>query len=242
MVQLTSRDDEMLRWLGVVRLADTEAIRYALGGLGGLGAPVVLRKAQLWVARMTEVGLVGRGQPAHRQTSIVWPTPKAVGRQPLSLLGQTMRHELAVAAVSARYLCRGYTWHTDRKSHGVFEHEADGLAVKGNVVELVEVELTAKALSRYKLICDSHSSRILHEGVSRVVYPSTAEATRTVIKQADRFMFRTERPRLLAFTAFDKAGKWIARDDSLWVGAEEPTEVAVAAELAGFEMLEGSAR
>jgi hypothetical protein len=55
-------------------------------------------------------------------------------------------------------------------------------------------------------------------------------------------MFRTERPRLVAFTAFDKAGKWIARDDSLWVGAEEPTEVAVAAELAGLEMLEGSAR
>ena len=74
------------------------------------------------------------------------------------------------------------------------------------------------------------------------MYPSTAEATRTVIKQADRFMFRTERPRLVAFTAFDKAGKWIARDDSLWVGAEEPTEVAVAAELAGLEMLEGSAR
>lgn len=242
MIQFTSRDDAMLEWLGVVRVAEMDAIRYAMAGLSGADKPVHVRKAQNWVARLEALGMVGRGRPSHRDTSIIWPTAKAVGRQPLSLLGQTIRHECAVAAVSARYLLRGYTWRQDRKPAGMFDHEADGVAIKGDVIELVEVELTPKAISRYKLICDSHSSRLLREGVSRVVYPSTADAARTVNKQADRYLFRTDRPRLVAFAAFDKNGKWVARDEALWVGAQAPHEFAVAAELDGLEILEGSTR
>ena len=44
MVQFTSRDDEMLRWLAVLRLTDMETIRWAFGGLSGAGEPVVLRR------------------------------------------------------------------------------------------------------------------------------------------------------------------------------------------------------
>jgi hypothetical protein len=242
MVQFTGRDDEMLRWLGIVRMADMDTIRYALGAFGGVGKPVVLRKAQLWVARLSEMGLVGRVKPSYQDRSVVWPTAKAVGRQAPSLLGQTTRHEIAVAAVSARYLLRGYVWRRDRKPVGMFEHEADGVATKGDIVELVEVELTAKASGRYKAICDSHSSRIAHDGVSRVVYPSTSDAARMVTRQADLHLFRTERPRLVAFTAFDRQGKWVARDDALWVGAEEPSGTGVPAELEGFELLEEPAR
>jgi hypothetical protein len=242
MIQLTSRDDAMLEWLGVVRIAEMDALRYALAATSGATEPVHLRRAQFWVKRLEALGLVARGRPTHRDTSIIWPTQKASGKQPLSMLGQTMRHEIAVAAVSARYLMNGYSWRRDRKPVGMFDHEADGVAVKGNIVELVEVELTPKAIARYKNICDSHSSRILHEGVSRVVYPSTAEASRMVNKQADRYIFRTERERLVAFTAFDKAGKWVARDAALWVGARQPTDSELPSELAGFELLEERAR
>jgi hypothetical protein len=242
MVQFTSRDDEMLRWLGIVRMADMDTIRYALGAFGGVGKPVGVRKAQLWVSRLTEMGLVGRVKPSYQDRSIVWPTAKAVGRQAPNLLGQTTRHEIAVAAVSARYLLRGYSWARDRKPEGMFDHEADGVATKGDIVELVEVELTPKAIGRYKLICDSHSSRMVHDGVSRVVYPSTSDAARMVIRQADRYLFRTERPRLVAFTAFDKNGKWVAKDEALWVGAEEPGEMVLRAELEGLEIFEGSTR
>jgi hypothetical protein len=242
MIQLTSRDDAMLEWLGVVRIAEMDALRYALAATSGVSEPVHLRRAQFWVKRLEDLGLVARGRPTHRDTSIIWPTQRASGKQPLGMLGQTMRHEIAVAAVSARYLMNGYSWSRDRKPAGMFDHEADGVAVKGNIIELVEVELTSKAIARYKNICDSHSSRILHEGVSRVVYPSTADASRMVNKQADRYLFRTERGRLVAFTAFDKAGKWVARDAALWVGAIEPTESALPSQLQGFEMFEGSAR
>jgi hypothetical protein len=242
MIQFTSRDDQMLRWLAIVRLADVETIRFALGGLSGSGRPVVLRKAQLWVARLSELGLIGKGRPQFREGSIVWATSKAVGRQAPNLLGQTTRHDLAVAHISARYLLRGYSWARDRKPQGFFDHEADGVAIKGEVKELVEVELTPKAKSRYQGICESHTDRILHEGVSRIVYACTADAARTVSREADRFVFRTERQRLVAFTAFDKLGRWVAGDDDLWVGAHQPEGILAPAPLAGFDLFEGSPR
>lgn len=58
MVQLTSRDEAMLEWLGVVRMADVDAIRWALAGLAGdhSGPPVSRRKAQQQVARRAGIG------------------------------------------------------------------------------------------------------------------------------------------------------------------------------------------
>jgi len=80
MIQLTSRDDAMLEWLGVVRIAEMDAIRYALAGTSGVSEPVHLRRAQFWVKRLEELGLVARGRPTHRDTSIIWPTQRATGK------------------------------------------------------------------------------------------------------------------------------------------------------------------
>jgi hypothetical protein len=242
MIQFTNRDDAILRWLGEVRLADMEAIRFALAGLAGLSEPLVLRKAQLWVARLSELGLVARARPAFREGSIVWATSKAVGRQAPNLLGQTTRHDIAVANVSARYLVRGFTWARDRRAVGYFDHEADGVATNGDQVELIEVELTPKAKARYKGICESHTDRILHEGVTRIVYACTSDAARTVSHEADRFVFRTERERLVSFTAFDKLGRWIASDDALWHGQVLAPAVPRPAQLDGLDVFEGSGR
>ena len=100
MVQMTRRDEAMLDWLGVVRMADMDAVRWALAALatGETEKPVSLRKAQQWVARLEDVGLLGRARPAFRDHSIVWATHQAVGVSPPNLYRQTVRHDVAVAA------------------------------------------------------------------------------------------------------------------------------------------------
>jgi hypothetical protein len=209
MVQVTERDLAMVEWLGVVRLAEVDAIRWALGAMLGSAEPISTRKAQHWVMRMVEAGLVARARPTFQGASIVWATHDAVGRQPPNLFRQTTRHEVAVAAVSARYLALGYTWKRDRRPVSHLDHQADGVATYGDCVELVEVELTAKSSPRYRLICENHSMRLARDGISLVVYFCTADADRVVTIEADRFIFRTERPRLVSTIAFDKRGHWL---------------------------------
>lgn len=99
MMQLTRRDEQMLDWLGVVRMADIDGVRWALAGLkdGDAEVPVSVRRANQWIARMASVGLIDRVRPMYRDRQIVWPTIKATGRGAPSLFRQTMRHELAVA-------------------------------------------------------------------------------------------------------------------------------------------------
>lgn len=216
MVQLTWRDEVVLDWLVVVRLADLEAIRWAMAGAAGRtdGQPLVLRKAQRWVTRMHDVGLIGRARPAFQAGSVVWPTHIPIGHVP-NLFRQTTRHELAVAAVSARYLAHGYSWQRDRKPASLQHHQADGVAVKGDRAELVEVELTAKSPGRYGLIHNSHAERLGGE-VSRVVYFATPQAGRVVSREADRYLFRDIRPRLLTLPVLDAHGKWVSADDGRW--------------------------
>ena len=216
LVQLTSRDEVILEWLFVVRQADLEALRWAMGAAGDTddGSPVTLRNAQRWMMRMHGVGLIGRARPAFRAGSILWPT-HVPGLRPPDLYRQTVRHELAVATVSARYLAAGYTWSRDRRAETMQDHQADGLAVKDGRVELVEVELTPKTKNRYRVIHTSHADRIT-EGVSRVVYICTPAAARTVSREADRHIFRDIRPRLVTLPAVDNQGKWIASDEALW--------------------------
>ncbi|WBM78830.1 hypothetical protein KIV56_09405 [Cryobacterium breve] len=134
----------MVDWLSTVRLAEVDAIRWALGAMSGSADPISTRKAQHWVTRMVEAGLVDRARPTFQGASIVWATHDAVGRQPPNLFRQTTRHEVAVATVSARYLALGYTWQRDRRPVGVFDHQADGVATRGDQVELVEVEPDGK--------------------------------------------------------------------------------------------------
>ena len=58
MVLVTARDEAMLEWLGVVRVADMESIRFALAAFADANQPVSLRRAQQWVARMKVTELV----------------------------------------------------------------------------------------------------------------------------------------------------------------------------------------
>lgn len=234
MVQLTSRDAAMLAWLGVVKMADTEAIRFALAGLAAEefpAGPVTLRKAQQWVARLREVGLLGRARPMFQSASIVWATYDAIGRTAPNIYRQTTRHELAVARVSARYLARGYEWSRDRKPQNLAEHMADGVATRGNLRELVEVELTPKTLGRYKLIHGNHADRLTSDGVGRVVYACTPQAARTVAREADRYVFRDLRPRIVTVPVLDVHGGWTGHDDSLWAYVPEAEPVMMQAPL-----------
>ena len=98
MLQLTSRDEAMLDWMNVVRLADVQAIRWALSAYqDDHEGPVSVRRANHWIARMAELGYLGRARPMYRDRQIVWPTHHASGRAAPRLFRQTMRHELAVA-------------------------------------------------------------------------------------------------------------------------------------------------
>ncbi|MEC5150298.1 hypothetical protein [Cryobacterium sp. GrIS_2_6] len=184
----------------------------ALGAMLGSAEPISTRKAQHWIMRMVEAGLVARARPTFHGASIVWATHDAVGRQPPNLFRQTTRHEVAVATVSARYLALGYTWQRDRRPVGMLDHQADGVANYGDSVELVEVELTAKSASRYKLIHENHSRRLTQDGISKVTYYCTADSDRIVNREADKFIFRTERPRLISTVAFDRRGHWLAQE------------------------------
>ena len=64
MLQLTSRDEAMLDWMNVVRLADVDAIRWALSAhQDDHDGPVSVRRANHWIARMAELGYLGRVRP-----------------------------------------------------------------------------------------------------------------------------------------------------------------------------------
>jgi hypothetical protein len=224
----------MLEWLAAVRLADMDALRFALAGLQTdehPTDPITLRVAQEWVFRMKKVGMVDRARPSFQHSSIVWATHEAIGRSAPNLYRQTTRHEVAVANVAARYLAQGYRWSRDRKPRSLSEHMADGVAIRGSHRELVEVELTPKTLGRYKLIHNSHADRLSGEGFSRVVYACTPDAARVVSREADQYLFRDLRPRLIAGAVFDVRGTWTGHQDALWVGVPEPAPAMVQAPL-----------
>lgn len=59
-MQMTERDEAMLAWLSLVRIADMSALRFALAGLAGASEPVSERRVRQWVARLVEMGLLER--------------------------------------------------------------------------------------------------------------------------------------------------------------------------------------
>ncbi|MEO8095886.1 MAG: hypothetical protein ABI632_13280 [Pseudolysinimonas sp.] len=227
-MRLTDRDEAMLEWLAVVRLADMDTIRYALGGLSGSGEPVSLRKAQQWVLRLHEAGLLDRARPSFNDGSVVWATHQWVGKAAPNLFRQTTRHEVAVAAVSARYLLHGYTWHRDRVPQTKVENQVDGVAVKGDRVDLIEVELTPKIGARYKGIFESHTWRLQREGVTRIVYFCDPATERVVRREADTRVFRGERHRVVTLPVFDNRGRLVGDDRPLWW--DEPGAASAPAE------------
>jgi hypothetical protein len=209
MALVTARDEQMIDWLKVVRVTDMESIRFALAAFADATRPVSLRRAQQWVARLAELGLVEKERLTLQDGSVIWATQRATGMRPLNLLGQTFRHEVAVASASARYLFNGWTWARDRKASSYHDHQADGIATRANETELVEVELTPKAIERYAPIVNSHSWRISREGITRVVYLCTADANRMVRRESDKLLFRDDKSLIVTITAFDKRGTWI---------------------------------
>jgi hypothetical protein len=237
MVQFTSRDQRMLDWLSVVRVADIEGVRWALGAFQQLGRPVAVRRANRWVSRLIELDLVRRSRPTFRDSSIIWATFQASGKSAPNLLRQTTRHEVAVATISARYLANGYEWARDRRAVKSLDHQADGIATKGTEMELIEVELTPKNWQRYKKILDNHSSRLTDEGVNRVSYFCTADAARMVDREADKWVFRTERPLIVIKVCFDAQGHWLPDDgaDPSHLAAQdlEPAERALRSAVSG---------
>lgn len=233
--QLTRRDEAMLEWLAVVRVADVHAIRYALAGFAGNPDPVTMRRAQQWILRMLGTGLIGRARPTFRDESIVWVTRDAFGQRPPNLFQQTARHEVAVAAASARYVAQGYGWARDQKPSGLLDHQADGVARKGDVLELIEVEMTQKTRGRYRVICDSHAFRMEHEGVTRVTYLCTPAASRSVAREADRFLHPTHRSRLITLDVFDVHGRVVGDLGPLWEPILQSMPRSGQVELSGFD-------
>lgn len=212
-MQMTVRDERMLDWLRVVRLADMDAVRWALAGLdedsqstGNDARPVSLRRAQQWVARLVDAGLLDRGRPTFRDGSIIWATFQVTGKARPNLFKQTTRHEVAVASVSARFLAGGAAWRRDRVPPTKAEHMADGVAQRDGVVQLVEVELTAKTLQRYQVILPDHVRRI-QGGIDRVVYLGTPEASRAIDREADKLVHPTLRPRIVILPILDERGR-----------------------------------
>lgn len=211
-MQMTSRDEQMVEWLRVVQMAEMASLRWVLGGFSGAGQPVSLRKAQQWVARCREAGLVDSSRSASSTGSVVWLTRKASGRREPSLLRQTVRHELAVASVAARYVCAGWAWRIDQRSNSD-EHMADGLAVRGAARELVEVELTVKAKDRYPKIFASHDERIRFDGITSIVYVTDAPTGEAMSRKIKDQVFRDDRPRFPVLPALDM---WGRIQDDLW--------------------------
>jgi hypothetical protein len=209
MLQLTSRDEAMLDWMNVVRLADVEAVRWALSAYQNDhdGGPVSIRRANYWIARMAELGYLGRVRPMYRDRQIVWPTYKASGRPAPRLFRLTMRHELAVAAIAGRFVAAGYEWARDAMPSSARDHQADGVARLSGAVELVEVELTPKKASRYQSIMERYGLLIEAQTASAVHYLCTAGAAALVSKQADRFVVSAARSHLAVSAIFDEQGR-----------------------------------
>lgn len=149
----------------------------------------------------------------------MWVARRWSGAKRPQLLGQMTRHELTVAAVSARYLTRGFSWERDRKPISLFEHQTDGVARRGEEVDFVEVELTAKTPARYQLIFTSHAFRLRESELARVVYLCTPEAARTVRREAARWVPAEVLPRLVVLEVIDARGRITTDLSQLWTEA-----------------------
>lgn len=175
MVWITQRDEAMFDWLRVVRITNTEGIRWMLGRLNGGDGPVTKRAAQMWCARMQEVGYIDRERVSGVGGSLVWGTHEATGQSAPNLFRQTTRHEVAVSVASAHFQAAGYSWSHDREAANRYDHQADGVAAREPIVQLVEVELTPKRGERYAVIFRALQHRYERGEIHRVMYLTTDE-------------------------------------------------------------------
>jgi hypothetical protein len=177
---VTSRDERVCEWLRIVRVTDVQAIRWVLGALNEIDGPVSTRRAQTWVARMEVVGLIERANLGGPGGSIVWGTYEATGQGRPNVYRQTTRHEVAVAAVSARYINAGFAWRRDEKPQYVGGHQADGISLGYRTSELIEVELTAKRAPRYASIFAAYRNRLDYGEAGQIAYLCNDSSGRAV--------------------------------------------------------------
>ena len=185
-VWVTRRDELAMEWFRIVRISNVQTVRWMLGMVNGWDRPVALRQAQRWVSRMTRVGYVDRTNLGGPGGSLVWATPAVTGARRPNLFAQTTRHEIAVSAASTRYLAAGYSWARDERPARVRSHVADGVAINGDELTLIEVELTPKRADRYVSILARSRLRIEAGDADRVVYlcnPDSAHAIRAALRQ-----------------------------------------------------------
>ena len=57
-VRVIRRDELMLEWFSIVRVANVQTVRWVLGALNGWTTPVSSRQAQSWCSRMRTAGLI----------------------------------------------------------------------------------------------------------------------------------------------------------------------------------------
>jgi len=79
-VWVMPRDESMLTWFQIVRIANVQSVRWVLGALNDQLGPVSVRRAQSWCARMETAGLVGRAQLRGAGGSLVWATYAGTGQ------------------------------------------------------------------------------------------------------------------------------------------------------------------
>ena len=185
-----------------------------LGALNDQPGPVSVRRAQSWCARMETVGMVSRAQLGEAGGSLVCATYAGTGQAKPNLYGQTTRHEVAVAAASARYATAGYAWQRDDKPKHVGGHQADGVALAPAWVELIEVELTAKRMPRYVQVFQAFRRRFELAEIGQVSYLCNAESARAVRAALDSIPAgRFVANQVAVHEVYDRAGLW--GDDSL---------------------------
>jgi hypothetical protein len=163
-----------------VRVTDVQAIRWVLGALNEIDGPVSTRRAQVWCARMEVVGLIERANLGGPGGSIVWGTYETTGQGRPNIYRQTTRHEVAVAAVSARYINAGFAWRRDDRPQYVGGHQADGVALGVRTSELIEVELTPKRAPRYAAIFTAYRNRLEWGDTDRIAYLCNHDSARAV--------------------------------------------------------------
>jgi hypothetical protein len=227
-VWVVPRDEQMLTWFSIVRIANVQTVRWVLGALNGWASPVSSRQAQSWCSRMRTAGLIETAQMGGAGGAVVWATYAGVRQAKPDLFRQTTRHEIAVAAASARYAAAGYAWQRDDKAPLTGGHQADGVALATGWEELLEVELTAKRLPRYASIFGVYRRRLEAGECDQITYLCNADAARTVRRALEQLpVGQAIASRIAVHEVFDSAGLWSGDALPNWI----PTAEARAVEL-----------
>ena len=221
-VWVVPRDEQMLTWFSIVRVANVQTVRWVLGALNGWTSPVSSRQAQSWCLRMRTAGLIDTAQMGGPGGAVVWATYAGVRQAKPDLYRQTTRHEIAVAATSARYAAAGYGWQRDDKAPMTGGHQADGVALGVDWVELVEVELTAKRMPRYASIFAAYRHRLAAGDGTQITYLCTPDAARGVRAGLEGLPAgQAIASRVVVQEVFDQAGLWSGEQLPDWLPSAE---------------------